>query len=103
MVNNRHNVARARHWRVAFVVPLAMVAAMILVAAGLSPAEVLRMTGENATRALRSKDVGVIKAGRRADLALLGANPLEKIGNTSSIRWVTQAGNRVSDRPPTIL
>jgi imidazolonepropionase-like amidohydrolase len=103
MVNNRHNVARARHWRVAFVVPLAMVAAMILVAAGLSPAEVLRMTGENAARALRSKDVGVIEASRRADLVLLGANPLEKIGNTRSIRWVTQAGNRVSDRPPTIL
>jgi hypothetical protein len=53
--------------------------------------------------ALRSKDVGVIEAGRRADLVLLGANPLEKIGNTRSIRWVTQAGNRVSDRPPTIL
>lgn len=45
----------------------------------------------------------VIEASRRADLVLLGANPLEKIGNTRSIRWVTQAGNRVSDRPPTIL
>jgi imidazolonepropionase-like amidohydrolase len=52
---------------------------------------------------LRSKDVGVIEAGRRADLMLLGANPLEKIGNTRSIRWVTQVGNRVADRPPTIL
>jgi imidazolonepropionase-like amidohydrolase len=102
MVNNRHNVARARHWRVAFVVPLAMVAAMILVAAGLSPAEVLRMTGENAARRCARRML-VIEASRRADLVLLGANPLEKIGNTRSIRWVTQAGDRVSDRPPTIL
>lgn len=71
----------------------------LLVAAGLSPAEVLKMTGENAARALRSPDVGLIEVGRRADLVLLGANPLDAIGNTRGIRWVMQAGRRVSEGP----
>jgi imidazolonepropionase-like amidohydrolase len=72
----------------------------LLVAAGLSPSEVLKMTGENAARALRSNDVGLIEAGRLADLVLLAANPLADIGNTSAIRWVMKAGKRVSGGPP---
>ena len=66
----------------------------LLVAAGLSPSEVLKMTGENAARALRSRDVGVIEPGRLADLVLLGANPLDGIGNTRAIRWVMKGANR---------
>jgi imidazolonepropionase-like amidohydrolase len=72
----------------------------LLVAAGLSSSEVLKMTGENAARALRSNDVGLIEAGRIADLVLLAANPLQNISNTRSIRWVMKAGKRVSDGPP---
>ena len=68
----------------------------LLVAAGLSPSEVLKMCGENAARALRSDDVGLIEAGRLADLVLLGANPLDKIGNTRTIQWVMKGGKRVS-------
>jgi imidazolonepropionase-like amidohydrolase len=71
------------------------------VAAGLSPSEVLKMTGENAARALRSNDVGVIEAGRSADLVLLAANPLENIGNTRGIGWVMKAGKLVSEGPRT--
>jgi imidazolonepropionase-like amidohydrolase len=73
----------------------------LLVAAGLSPSEVLKMTGENAARALRSNDVGVIEAGRLADLVLLAANPLVNIGYTRNIRWVMKAGKRVSEGPRT--
>jgi imidazolonepropionase-like amidohydrolase len=72
----------------------------LLVAAGLSSSEVLKMTGENAARALRSNDVGLIEAGRIADLVLQAANPLQNISNTRSIRWVMKAGKRVSDGPP---
>jgi imidazolonepropionase-like amidohydrolase len=72
----------------------------LLVAAGLSPSDVLKMTGENAAKALRSGDVGVIEAGRRADLVLLTANPLDNISNTRNIRWVMKAGQRVSNGPP---
>jgi imidazolonepropionase-like amidohydrolase len=71
----------------------------LLVAAGLSPSEVLKMTGENAARALRSNETGLIAEGRRADLVLLAANPLQDIANTRSIRWVMQAGRMVSSGP----
>ena len=68
----------------------------LLVAAGLSPSEVLEMTGQNAARALRSNDVGLIEPGRLADLVLLSANPLEDIANTRTIQWVMKGGELVS-------
>lgn len=63
--------------------------------AGLPPAAILRMTGENAARALRRDDIGVVAAGRRADLVLLSANPLEDIRNTRRQVWVMQGGRRI--------
>ena len=72
----------------------------LLVAAGLAPSEVLKMTGENASRALRSNDVGVIEAGRLADLVLLRANPLDNIANTRAIQWIMRGGKRLSYGPP---
>lgn len=67
----------------------------LLVDAGLSPSDVLVMTGMNAAKALRSDEVGIIAPGRRADLVLLTANPLDSIGNTRSIRWVMKNGRIV--------
>ena len=70
----------------------------LLVAAGFSPREVLKMTGENAAASLRRDDLGVIEPEARADLVLLSDNPLERIGNTRSIQWVMQGGVIVSKR-----
>jgi imidazolonepropionase-like amidohydrolase len=71
----------------------------LLVEAGIKPADVLKMTGENAARALGLDDVGVVEAGRRADLVLLSADPRTDIRNTRSIRWVMQGGKLVSKEP----
>jgi imidazolonepropionase-like amidohydrolase len=67
--------------------------------AGLTPSEILRMTGENAARALRRSDVGVIEVGRRADLVLLDADPSRDIRNTRRIAWVMKQGAIVSKGP----
>jgi imidazolonepropionase-like amidohydrolase len=72
----------------------------LLAAAGLSPSEILKMTGENAARALRSRDVGLIEVGRLADLVLLGANPRDNISNTRTIEWVMKGGKRISHKLP---
>jgi len=54
---------------------------------------VLRTATVNAARALRrEKDIGSVEAGKRADLIVLGANPLDAIANTGSIEWVIKGG-----------
>jgi imidazolonepropionase-like amidohydrolase len=54
------------------------------------------MTGANAAEALRRNDVGIVEAGRRADLVLLSADPRQSIGNTRAIVWVMQGGKVVA-------
>lgn len=64
-----------------------------LVAAGMTPAEVLRAaTIEAALYAGKDRDSGTIAIGKRADLVLLAADPLTDIANTRSIRAVVQNG-----------
>ena len=72
----------------------------LLAQAGLSPSEVLKMTGENAAKALRSNDVGLIETGRFADLVLLSDDPTANISNSRSIQWVMKAGKRMSAGAP---
>nr|WP_269801007.1 amidohydrolase family protein [Allopontixanthobacter confluentis] len=72
----------------------------LLVEAGLTPNQVLRMTGANAAEALNLDDVGVIAEGRRADLVLLSADPRRLISNTRSIVWVMQGGEIVARGAP---
>jgi len=69
----------------------------LLVEAGLSPADALRAATLNPASFLGATDWGAVEAGRRADLVLLDANPLEKIGNTRTIRAVVLDG-RLLDR-----
>ncbi|WP_373491830.1 amidohydrolase family protein [Parasphingorhabdus sp.] len=69
-----------------------------LVRSGMSPADVLRAATTDAARyAGLGLESGSIAIGKRADLVLLTANPLENIQNTRTIRAVWLAG-RLHDR-----
>ncbi|HEY2461127.1 MAG TPA: amidohydrolase family protein [Candidatus Acidoferrum sp.] len=64
-----------------------------LVRAGLTPAEALQAATRGAAQFLgREKDFGSIEKGKRADLVLLAANPLENIANTRKIDAVIRNG-----------
>ena len=70
-----------------------------LVAAGLTPAQVIRAATSDAARILGADDeLGSIKIGMVADVVLLDANPLVDIRATRRIWNVIQQG-RVIDRP----
>jgi len=68
----------------------------MLVQAGLTPMEALQAATRNAGEFLQLADSGTIKEGKRADLVLLDANPLEEIANTRKIRGVVLAGRYFS-------
>jgi imidazolonepropionase-like amidohydrolase len=58
----------------------------LLVEAGLSPMDAIVAATKNGGLALRKGDeLGTIEPGRRADLLLLSANPLEDVGNLRKI------------------
>lgn len=72
----------------------------LLVEAGLSPQDVIRIATLNAARVLRiDKDYGSIEKGKIADLLVLDANPLENIQNTRRISAVYKAGREISNGP----
>jgi len=70
----------------------------LLVDAGVPPMDVLRAATQNAARVLGLDDLGTVQVGKRADLVLLDANPLEKVRNTVKIRAVV-CGGKFFDRP----
>lgn len=61
---------------------------------GMSPAEAINAATSVAARYHRLCDRGVIANGMRADMVLLGSNPLEDIGNTKDIKGVWVEGRR---------
>jgi len=65
----------------------------LLVDAGLTPAQVLKIATHNGAQALGVLDnTGTVEAGKRADLVVLSANPLEDIRNTRKITHVYKGG-----------
>jgi hypothetical protein len=63
------------------------------VLAGIPPADVLRFATINAARALGVGDeLGTIEPGKRADLVVIGGNPLEDIRATRDVRRVLKDG-----------
>jgi len=69
----------------------------LLVRAGLSEMKALQAATRDPARVFNLPDQGTIEQGKRADLVLLDANPLENIENTKKIRLVVAAG-RAFDR-----
>lgn len=65
----------------------------LLSQAGLSPMEVLGAATRNGALALKkSAELGAIAPGLRADLLLLGANPLEDVRNLGKVEKVMEGG-----------
>ena len=64
----------------------------LLVGAGLSNLEALKAATDLPAKYFRMPDRGAIKPGKRADLVLLSADPLQDIKNTRSIQKVWLAG-----------
>jgi imidazolonepropionase-like amidohydrolase len=69
----------------------------LFVAAGLTPADALRAATVNPASMFPSQNTGTVAAGKRADLMLLDANPLDDIRHTRRIRAVVVRG-RYFDR-----
>jgi imidazolonepropionase-like amidohydrolase len=66
-----------------------------MVAAGMSPADVLVSATRNAAAFLKLDDAGTVAAGKAASFIVLEANPLDDITNTRRIRDVYLRGARV--------
>jgi imidazolonepropionase-like amidohydrolase len=66
-----------------------------MVAAGMSPSEVIVASTKNAAEFLRMDNAGTIAAGKRADFIVLDANPLDDIKNTRKISDVYLRGTAV--------
>jgi imidazolonepropionase-like amidohydrolase len=63
-----------------------------LVGAGLTPFQALQAATVHPAAFLGDKEWGTLEPGKRADLVLLGANPLQDIRNTTRIEAVMRNG-----------
>ena len=70
-----------------------------MVAAGMTPMQVITAATRNGAQFLRLNDVGTIEANKSADFLVLDANPLDNITNTRKIASVYLRGAQV-DRAP---
>jgi imidazolonepropionase-like amidohydrolase len=75
----------------------------LMVQAGLTPLEAIKVATFNSARILRiESDRGTLEAGRRADFIVLDKDPNQDIRNTRTISGIWSDGVRVSDGPLSI-
>ena len=67
-----------------------------MVAAGLTPLQVITIATYNSCEALKLKDQGTLAAGKRADFIVLNGNPANDIKTTQQIHAVWKNGVQVS-------
>jgi imidazolonepropionase-like amidohydrolase len=66
-----------------------------MVAAGMTPMQVIVASTRNAAQVLRLNDLGTIASGKSAGFIVLDANPLDDITNTRRISAVYLAGKAI--------
>ena len=71
-----------------------------MVAAGMTPAQVIVASTRNSAEFLRLNDTGTLQAGKSADFIVLDANPLTDITNTRRISQVVLRGAPVDRSQP---
>jgi imidazolonepropionase-like amidohydrolase len=67
-----------------------------MVAAGMTPAQVIVAATRNGAELLAIKDMGTIESSKSADFVVLDANPLDDITNTRKISSVYLRGTQVN-------
>ncbi len=71
-----------------------------MVAAGMTPAQVIVAATRNGAEFLRLADRGTLQAGKSADFIVLDANPLDSITNTRKISSIVLSGVAVDRSKP---
>ena len=71
-----------------------------MVAAGMTPMQVIVAATRNSAEYLRLADTGALEAGKSADFIVLDANPLDDISNTRRISAVVLRGTPVDRAKP---
>jgi len=64
----------------------------LLVEAGFTPEQAIKIASSNGANFLRQNDIGTIAVGSRADLVILRGNPSTDISNVRRVEWVMKGG-----------
>ena len=73
----------------------------LLVRAGLSPLEAIKLATHGSAAMLHAKDRGTLEPGKQADFLVLSANPADDIRNTRKIVSIWHEGREIKPRVPT--